>query len=82
MRRYAQDTAVPTGRSRGEIDKLLREWGAKGVQWTDAFDEGHVSLRFAWTHEGSQYMARFDISLPTESRPSTGARPATGRAAG
>jgi len=66
MKRYAQDTSVPVGRSRGEIDALLRRWGAKGVQWTDDFDEGKVALRFAWTHEGSQYMARFNINLPSE----------------
>src|SRR5512139_2187020 len=68
MRRYAQDTAVPVGRSRGEIDRLLREWGARGVQWTDDYQEGQVSLRFAWTPEGAtvQYMARFGLTLPTD----------------
>ena len=66
MRRYAQDTSVPVGRSRGEIDTLLRQWGCKGVQWTDEFEEGRVSLRFMWEHEGNKYMARFNVCLPTD----------------
>jgi len=65
MRRYAEDTSVPVGRSRGQIDDLLRDWGARGVQWTDDYHEGRVALRFVWKFEGSDYMARFDVMVPT-----------------
>jgi len=65
VRRFAEDTAVPISRSRGEIDQLLREWGATGLQWTDEYDRDLVSLRFVWPHEGNRYMARFSIKLPS-----------------
>lgn len=65
MRRYAQDTAVPISRSRGEIDKLLRAWGATGIQWTDQFEHDLVTLRFIWPHGESRFTARFNLKLPT-----------------
>jgi hypothetical protein len=64
VRRYAEDTSVPVAKSRGEIDKILREWGAQGVQWTDDWARDLVQLRFLWTAGGSQYLARFDVQLP------------------
>jgi hypothetical protein len=63
-RRYAQETTVQVGRSRGEIDNLLRQWGAKGIQWSDDFEHDRVILRFVWNYEGTDYMARFVIELP------------------
>jgi len=65
MRRYAQDTSVAVSKSRGEIDKLLRNWSAKGIQWSDDFEHDLVSLRFIWVFEGIDYMARFSIALPS-----------------
>jgi hypothetical protein len=65
-RRYAEKTAVPIGRSRGEIDHLLRQWGCLGIQWTDAFDQGRVALRFVWERGDTKYMARFTLNLPTD----------------
>lgn len=65
MRRYAEDTAVPISRSRGEIDKLLREWQAQGIQWTDDFEHDRVQLRFLWPRGEQRFMARFSIHLPT-----------------
>lgn len=65
MRRYAQDTAVPIARSRGEIDKLLRAWGATGIQWTDQFEHDRVTLRFIWPRGDARFTARFDLKLPT-----------------
>jgi hypothetical protein len=66
MRRYAQDTAVPISRSRGEIDKLLRAaWGATGIQWTDEFEHDRVTLRFIWPRGDTRFTARFDLRLPT-----------------
>lgn len=66
MRRYAQDTPVPISRSRGEIDSLLRSWGADGVQWTDEWTVGKITLRFIWPKDGVKYQARFVLQLPTD----------------
>lgn len=63
--RFAQDTAVPIARSRGEIDKLLRSWGATGIQWTDEFERDRVMLRFVWARGDARFTARFEINLPT-----------------
>ncbi len=65
MRRYAEDTAVPISRSRGEIDKLLRAWQAQGIQWTDDYEHDRVQLRFLWPRGDKRFMARFSIHLPT-----------------
>jgi hypothetical protein len=64
MRRYAEDTAVPISRSRGEIDSLLRAWGAQGIQWTDDFEHDRVMLRFVWPRGDQRFMARFVVRLP------------------
>lgn len=65
-RRYAQGTSVGLAKSRAEIDKLLRQWGADGVQWTDDFREGRVLLRFTWAHEGTKLQARIGMQLPSD----------------
>jgi len=44
VRRYAEDTDVSVGKSRGEIDDLLRAWKCDGIQWTDHYDVGTVRL--------------------------------------
>lgn len=62
-RRFASKTVVPIAKSRGEIDRLLRNWGADAIQWTDEFSEDRSTLRFMWQHEGTDYMARFSIQL-------------------
>ena len=64
-RKYAQDTKVSIARSRGQLDKLLRDWGVDGIQWTDNFKADMVQLQFVWSHEGNDYLARIKISLPT-----------------
>jgi len=64
MRRFAEDTSVPVAKSRGEIDRLLREWGAKGIQWSDDFEHDTSTLRFVWTFDGADYLARFTVHLP------------------
>ncbi len=63
-RRYADDTQVPISRSRYELDELLRRWGAEGVQWTDDWANGKITLRFVWPRENQRYAARFDVRLP------------------
>ncbi|MEL6544134.1 MAG: hypothetical protein AAFQ82_05880 [Myxococcota bacterium] len=62
-KRYASKTTVPIAKTRGEIDRLLRQWGADAIQWTDEFGEDRSTLRFVWLHEGTKYMARFSIRL-------------------
>lgn len=61
MRRFAEGTVVPISKTRGELDKLLREWGAGGVQWGDDFVTGEVTLRFVW----KEYVARFNVKTET-----------------
>ena len=62
MRRYAQGTQVGISRSREQIDRILRNWGTQGVQWTDEFiPERKVLLRFIWMYEGVQLTARFAL---------------------
>jgi hypothetical protein len=48
MRRFAEDTEVPVARSRGEIEKLLKDWGVDGMSWGDDFKSGVVTLHFIW----------------------------------
>jgi len=58
-------TVSPRARTRGEIDKLLRDWGSLGIQWTDDWQHDQVTVRFGWKDKtGQQYMARFAIKLP------------------
>ena len=66
MRRFAEDTSVSVGRSRGELDDLLRTWGCHGIRWTDDYRAGRVVLEFTWDHEGLEYLARFSLEMPTE----------------
>jgi hypothetical protein len=67
VRRFAEDTAVPVTKSRAEIDRLLREWGARGLQWTDDWEHGRIALKFLWrAADGKDYMARFAVALPTD----------------
>lgn len=65
-RTFAKDTAVPVSRTRSAIDMLLRDWKCDGIQWTDEFTKGRVTLRFLWTREEMQYAARFTIELPND----------------
>jgi len=64
VRLYAEDTSVPIARSRGEVDGLLRRWGAQGIQWTDDYEHDRVMLRFVWPRGEQRFMARFVVRLP------------------
>jgi hypothetical protein len=66
MHRFAAETTVPVGRTRGEIDTLLREWKCDQLQWSDDYQRGRVCLRFVWTHDKTTYVARFNLQLATE----------------
>lgn len=69
MRKYAQDTTVPVSKSREEISALLQQWGCDGVQWSDGFSDGRVTLRFRWSRANpagiESYVARISVQLPT-----------------
>ncbi len=68
VRAYA-NTTVAIGRSREEIDEILRKWGVGGIQWEDDFDEGYASLRFKWKRDGDEgavLVARFRLDMETE----------------
>jgi len=43
-----ESTSVSVGRSREQIDEMLRSWGVSGIQWEDDFDKGVCHLRFRW----------------------------------
>lgn len=66
MRRYAEETTVPVTRSRGEIEKLLRDFGCDGLRWADHWHEGRSRLEFTWIRGDVHYLARFDIRTPTD----------------
>ncbi len=65
-RKYAVDTSVPVERSKGEITKLLRDWGCDRLGWQEDFVNGRVGLVFIWTREEQSYGARIELLLPSE----------------
>lgn len=65
-RKFARKTTVAVSKSRAEIDKCLRDFGADQLQWSDDFKNGHAMLRFIWRNDGVDYLARFNIRVPTE----------------
>lgn len=69
--RFAEGTSVSMGKSRGEIDDLLRAWGCNGVSWLDDYEAGMVQLQFRWARDDAAgarlvYLARFTLRLPSE----------------
>lgn len=65
VRTHAEATSVPIAKSRTEIDKLLKEHGVLGVQWTDNHKDGITKLGFVIEHAGAHHMVRFVIrTLP------------------
>lgn len=65
-RRAYDGTSVTIGRSREEIDTLLRNWGVSGIQWEDDFERGVVNLRFRWENDSVHYVARYQIVLDSD----------------
>lgn len=60
-------TSVTIGRTREEIDLILREWGVKGVQWEDDFESGCVTLRFRWKNDdGIEFVARYRLEMEND----------------
>ena len=48
------DTLVPPEKSKSEIEQLLRDYGADGVQWTELFRENKLELRFILTPDAGK----------------------------
>lgn len=65
-RKYADGTTVSVGKSKDEITRLLRDWGADRVAWQEDFTNGSILLGFVWTKDGQQYGARIEVHLMTE----------------
>ncbi len=72
MKPYAGQTRVPVAQSRAEIDRLLRNWKCDGIQWTDEFTKGTVTLAFIWSRKPKQtpgeverYLARLTLKMPS-----------------
>jgi len=71
-RRYAQDTTVSYHRSREQIGKLLEDWGAEGIQWTDEWKpSAKFTCKFLWTFEDDKgnshpLMAKFVLACDEE----------------
>lgn len=58
MRRYAQDTSVSVERSKAEIEKLLRRYGAN--QFVNGWDRDKAMIAF----RAHDRMIRFTLPLP------------------
>lgn len=78
-RKFAQGTSVPVAKSKGEIDKLLKNWGCDRISWEEDLRDGFISLRFVWTREGHSYAARLSLSVPTEASIRSGPMAKDGR---
>jgi len=65
-RKFAEHTDVPTEESRGQINKLLKDWGVSGIQWTEDYENHRVVLQFVWRHNELPYMAKLSVNLPTD----------------
>jgi hypothetical protein len=58
---YAE-TKVDTAKSRGQIEAILRDWGATGLEWQDDFATGSAVLRFRWPVQDGQLVARLMLT--------------------
>lgn len=54
-------TEVAVAKSREGVDKILRKWGASGLQWEDDFITGNALLRFRWPVNGTILQARIRL---------------------
>jgi len=64
-----KQTSVAVDRSQGHIRKLLIEYGAKAVQFTDEFTENKVQMRFRYDVDGVEgpaivYFVRMEAQVP------------------
>jgi hypothetical protein len=56
-------TEVSPDKSRSQIDQLLRDFGASGVQWTTLWDKARVEIQFGIEHDGKKVVVK--IIAPT-----------------
>jgi len=67
-KKFAESTNVTPEESKSSINHILKQWGVRGIQWSEIFDENKVVLQFLWSPDGMEqhYMARMAITLPTD----------------
>lgn len=68
-RKFAEETKVSPEKSRSAINHILKQWGVRGIQWSEMFgDENKVVLQFLWSPDGldQHYMARMELTLPSD----------------
>jgi hypothetical protein len=63
VRRYAQDTKVPAGITKDEIERLLRKGGASQI--FSGFDEDTKQITLGWRLEGRNYKLTSSTDRPT-----------------
>lgn len=63
---YAAETTIPIGKSKVDIDKLLREWGCDRIMWEEDLRTGAITLRFVWTSSGNRYAAKLMVRIAGE----------------
>lgn len=64
-------TPIGVDQSKAMITKLLREYGAEGVSWTDNFKTGQVNLRFVVTREDGRSTSFSITPAPFKEKHST-----------
>ena len=67
-RKYAEATNVSPEESKSAINHILKQWGVRGIQWSEMFDSNKVVLQFLWSPDGVEqhYMARMEVNIPTD----------------
>ena len=66
-RRFADDTSVSVGKSQEQINRMLRDWDCRLIQWTDDRDNGAQILRFIWSpEEGQDFAVEYRVVQPTD----------------
>jgi hypothetical protein len=73
-----EGTTVGIDQSKNQISKLLRDYGAEGVAWTDNFQTGQVNLRFVVQREDGRATA-FSITPAAFKEKHTSWDPTKGR---
>jgi hypothetical protein len=63
IRRYAQDTKVPAGITKDEIERLLRKGGASQI--FSGFDEDTKQITLGWRLDGRNYKLTSSTDRPT-----------------
>jgi hypothetical protein len=72
-------TTVPVERSKEAIRKILIEQGAKGVQFSEDFQDHRINLRFALEVEGTLRTVNTTLVIPEPPQPKRKRAPVTHR---